>query len=307
MTPSNKFPNSGAIPIYSRHIIPGMARLVATIIAVLVLASAPLRADQHVRATLLASTSKIEAGKPFWVGVLLTIDPHWHVYWQNPGTAGLAPHVRLQLPDGFIATPLLFPTPHRFPQPGDIVAYGYEESVLLLAEVTPPDDLPKDYKTTLTADVSWLVCKEQCVMEKQAVSLPLDAEEAQPVNTPLFSRWRAQLPVDLPDSPQIESVKAAGDVSAGDNVTLSIHWKGEMPSNVEFFPDVIDDYVASDATVERNGPEDVVTLFIRPLIGKSATPATLNAVIGFDVQAGKRRGVKLKITLPKAAVLADNQ
>src|ERR1700722_15895266 len=81
---------------------------------------------EHVRAELLANTSGVQAGKPFWLGVRLTIDPGWHVYWKNPGDAGLPTRVTFTLPNGFSAGPLRFPTPHRFDQPGNIVAFGYE-------------------------------------------------------------------------------------------------------------------------------------------------------------------------------------
>ena len=47
-----------------------------------------VRAD-HVQAELLSDVSAIQPGKPFWLGVHLTVDPGWHVYWKNPGDAGL--------------------------------------------------------------------------------------------------------------------------------------------------------------------------------------------------------------------------
>ncbi len=99
----------------------------------------------HVRTELLANVSSIQAGKPFWLGVRISIDPGWHVYWKNPGDAGLPTRVNFVLPDGFIAGPLQYPTPHRFDQPGNIVAFGYEDSVLLLARVMPPANLPEDF------------------------------------------------------------------------------------------------------------------------------------------------------------------
>src|ERR1700722_3147986 len=88
--------------------------------------AAQASAAPHVQAELLANTSAIQPGKPFWLGVRLTIDPGWHVYWKNPGDAGLATRVKFTLPNGFSAGPLQFPTPHRFDQPGNIVAFGYE-------------------------------------------------------------------------------------------------------------------------------------------------------------------------------------
>ena len=91
----------------------------------------------HVQAELFADVSAIQPGKPFWLGVHITIDPGWHVYWKNPGDAGLPTSATLSLPDGFTAGPLEFPTPSRFEQPGDIVVFGYENSVMLLTQSDP--------------------------------------------------------------------------------------------------------------------------------------------------------------------------
>src|ERR1700722_18633836 len=82
----------------------------------------------HVKAELLADVSAIQPGKPFWLGVRLMIDPSWHVYWKNPGDSGLPTRVKLTVPDGFTAGAIQFPTPNRFQQPGNIIAFGYEDS-----------------------------------------------------------------------------------------------------------------------------------------------------------------------------------
>src|SRR5271168_3908009 len=100
--------------------------------AIVLLCSAAQAWAGHVQAELLANVSEIQPGKPFWLGVHFVIDPSWHIYWKNPGDAGLPTRVKLTLPDGFTAGPLQFPTPSRFEQPGGIVIYGYENSVTLL-------------------------------------------------------------------------------------------------------------------------------------------------------------------------------
>src|SRR5580692_10455286 len=98
-------------------------------------------AESQVKASLIADVSAIHSAKPFTIGVLLEIDPGWHIYWTNPGDAGLATRVKFKLPDGFIVTPNPFPVPRRFQQAANEVAYGYENAVLITAQVTPPDGL----------------------------------------------------------------------------------------------------------------------------------------------------------------------
>ena len=129
----------------------------AALVSCLTAAPAPAA---HVRAELLADVSALQPRKPFWLGVRLSIDPGWHVYWKNPGDAGLPTRVTFTLPDGFTAGPLQFPTPRRFLQPGNIVVFGYENSVLLLTKITPPANLPADFQGQFQANVSWLVCSD---------------------------------------------------------------------------------------------------------------------------------------------------
>src|SRR4051794_3025095 len=88
-----------------------------------------------VRAKLLADVSAIQPGQPFTVGVLLTIEPGWHVYWKNPGDSGLSTSAKWTLPEGFKAGDLQFPVPTRFDLEGGLVNYGYHDEVMLTATI----------------------------------------------------------------------------------------------------------------------------------------------------------------------------
>src|ERR1700728_141868 len=115
------------------------------ILGIVLLMSATARAG-HVQADLLSDVSAVQPGKPFWLGVRLKVDPGWHVYWKNPGDSGLPTRVKFSLPDGFTADALQFPAPQRLVLPGGIVCFGYENSVMLLAKITPPENLPADFR-----------------------------------------------------------------------------------------------------------------------------------------------------------------
>jgi thiol:disulfide interchange protein DsbD len=109
------------------------------------------------------ATVPIEAGKPFTATVVLDLQPGWHTYWQYPGDSGLPPKVTWQLPDGWTAGAMEFSVPHQFPEPGDMIVYGYEKQQLLRAVITPPEDLPQNQIYDLKASLTWLACKELCV------------------------------------------------------------------------------------------------------------------------------------------------
>ena len=73
------------------------------------------------------------------VGLYIAPNPTWHAYWINPGDAGLPATVRWNLPDGFLASELQFPAPHVIPF-GEMVTYGFEEPILLLADIAVSRD-----------------------------------------------------------------------------------------------------------------------------------------------------------------------
>ena len=67
-----------------------------------------------VKARLVAETGSIAPGETVWVALHLEMRPGWHVYWRNPGDAGLPPEIAWKLPPGFTAGEIAWPTPERF-------------------------------------------------------------------------------------------------------------------------------------------------------------------------------------------------
>lgn len=125
----------------------------------------------HLNASLISEVKNIQPGKPFWVALKFELEEGWHVNWKNPGDAGLAPTIEWELPKEFSASEINWPTPERIPV-GDFVLFGYEESVLLPVEITPPSSITDD-EITLTADCDWVVCGEVCVPGKARLWMKL--------------------------------------------------------------------------------------------------------------------------------------
>lgn len=119
----------------------------------------------HATAELILPVMKVEAGKPFWVGVKLTMHPGWHTYWANPGDAGVATTVDWTLPKGWKAGPLHWPVPKATKMGVDTI-YGYEGSVILPVQITPKSAS----QGPLAANVKWLACEKECVSENQKLS-----------------------------------------------------------------------------------------------------------------------------------------
>jgi len=248
----------------------------------------------HVQTELLTSVSSIELGKPFWLGVRLTIDSGWHIYWENAGDAGLPTRVKFTLPDGFSAGPVLYPTPSRFLAPGNITMFGYENSVMLMTKITPPANLSADFQGEFKAAVHWLVCSDVCILGNSNVSLSLGASgKVSPVNQNVFDDWLAQIPQSAAGNAKVMRV----DSNDSGKESIKVVWSHPAPLAVDFFPEAMDDYNITSIGVTSSQDTTSITFTPQLLAGRHPGATTLNAVLGYNDKEGNRRGLILSVAL----------
>lgn len=108
----------------------------------------------HVEVAWIAPQSF--GAEPTEIGVYFELEPHWHVYWKNPGDSGTAPKFGLSA-EGAALGLVQWPNPVRLPL-GTLVNFGYENAVVFPFRVTPQGD-----SVRVEAKLEWLVCKEECV------------------------------------------------------------------------------------------------------------------------------------------------
>lgn len=170
----------------------------------------------QVHARLIADRDAVAPGDTFRLGVHLTQEEDWHTYWKSPGEVGKPTVIDWEGPDGATFSSFEFPAPTWLEQSG-IVSYGYDDQVLLFAEVTLPDDLPLGEATFgATAEARWLVCKTQCIPgdAELTLTLPVVADGSQPnAYAPLFDHYAESHPVD-PTTVTAFAVQGALDVQA---------------------------------------------------------------------------------------------
>jgi DsbC/DsbD-like thiol-disulfide interchange protein len=249
-----------------------------------------------VKATLLADVSAIKPGDPFTVGVLLEMEPEWHVYWTNPGDAGLAPSIKFTLPPGFSASPLAFPIPTRFNQPDNAVAYGYRDRVLLTARISTPKDLPTGRNIEIGASVSWLCCKDACIPGKAQTKLALNvADGTRSANQELFKTWVALIPVLAAKCQDISKIDATLD-SKSHTAVVTLRWKNS-PNRVEFFPGADDAISLKEITAKSADQVTHITMKLEVLPGQTPASDSLPAVVAYEDGQGHRRGVDVNIPL----------
>lgn len=158
--------------------------------------------DELVRMTLVADRAAIRPGESFALGVHLSIERGWHVYWTNPGDSGQAVEAELRAPDGLTLSPVVYPGPKRFEEPGGIVNYGYAGETLLWFEARAAKSLVPGAQLVVEADAEWLVCDEVCLPGGGSDTLTLTVEGGLPrtaaaargKETELFDRFRPRLP-----------------------------------------------------------------------------------------------------------------
>lgn len=141
-----------------------------------------------VKVQLIAEQESIQPGKPFWVALKMDVIPDWHVYWRNPGDSGMATRMTWDLPQGFEASPIVWPTPQRIAIP-PLLNYGYSDQVLLLTQISPPANT--DPTVTIKGKADWLVCHDVCIPESAEFSLDLPVAEQEPVTSAWGSAFNA--------------------------------------------------------------------------------------------------------------------
>jgi thiol:disulfide interchange protein DsbD len=252
--------------------------------------------EQHVRASLVCDAVSVEPGASFTLGVLLEPEPGWHVYWRHPGAAGLATEVVFELPEGFEIGELRWPIPVEFEQPGGIVGYGYEEPVILAAEITVPQGHHGTIPVALEA--SWLACRDVCVLGSARVGadLPLSAERLH-ASSSAFDGWEASLPLREGPVPFGVSV-TGGPLTATDatDVAVWLSWPSP-PGIVEFFPDPGTGLKIEDARVRSRGALTRIDLEVKRLKTTATASASLSALVVATDSSGSRRAWPSRIPL----------
>ncbi|KAA0238085.1 MAG: hypothetical protein EDM74_07750 [Armatimonadetes bacterium] len=203
---------------------------------------------------LLLERTTVAPGEAFWVGVRFRIEPQWHIYWLNPGDSGIPTTLQWELPPGFAAGPIEWPTPLAFRSSG-ITSYGYANDVILLTKITVAADAAIG-RSELAANVGWLICKENCMVGSAKVSRRVEVAEKTGPKGP-ESRWLESVAEKLPVS---------GKVAAGfteDPTSISLDFRG-VPDpaeivSVKFFSQTsqVIDYSGEQKMTVREGEVQV--------------------------------------------------
>jgi suppressor for copper-sensitivity B len=185
-------------------------------------AASPWSENEQSRVRLITPWKVAPRTGELQMGLQFTLAPGWHVYWKNSGDAGFPPVVVFSKQPGLGEPELLWPAPHRFELPGNLVAFGYETEVVYPVRATLKDagDILR-----LEADVDYLVCEVDCIPYRYTVALdqPTGTPVADPGTAPLIDRWWSRLPE--------RQVAGVSTDEALDGTTLEVRVHGARPGD----------------------------------------------------------------------------
>ncbi|MEM1037384.1 MAG: protein-disulfide reductase DsbD domain-containing protein [Pseudomonadota bacterium] len=122
----------------------------------------------HATVELVSERAVAVPGETFYLGLSFELEDKWHIYWKNPGDAGLPPEIRW--PDRTPPEALsdvgefAWPTPDLLEvEPGLIMDYGYSDQVVLAFPVTLTEGA--DGPVEIAMRVDYLICYDVCIPE----------------------------------------------------------------------------------------------------------------------------------------------
>jgi DsbC/DsbD-like thiol-disulfide interchange protein len=185
----------------------------------------------HARVELLSQEKAGSPNRQIMLGAHFSLEKDWHIYWINPGDSGQPPVFEWQLPSGFSAGAIEWPTPEKLKR-SSLADYGYKDDVMLLVPIHVPAGLKTDSKIEIGLKAKWLICSDVCIPDHAELhlSLPISSAPAPDADSAAaFAAAAKHLPKPWPHS------WTARVVSGKDDFVLIIN-AGNPIASAEFFP-----------------------------------------------------------------------
>ncbi len=213
---------------------------------------------------------------------LMTPQPTWHGYWQNPGDAGLGMTTQWTLPAGASAGALQYPVPGTLLISG-LMNHVYKTEYAVLLPLTLPADARPGTRLPIRVKLGWLACTDQvCVPEEAELSAEVTVGQPGPPDA-RFDKWRMALPAPL-GSPARFAVE-------GNRVRIAI----PLPASVRLEQPHL--FIASERTVDYAAPQsfardgDLLLVDLPRAKFDPQSPPVIDAVLRLD---GAANGVSLR-------------
>ena len=254
------------------------------------------------RLELVSEVTTIVPGESFTVAFFLQHAPHHHSYYKFPGIVGVPTSITWDLPEGFTAGSLQWPTPEQVDMRGH-GAYGYHEDTLLLATISPPAELAETSSVTLAGKVGYMCCsQEACTpgFQDLAITLQVGSEAV------IDKDWKARIDQTRSLIPKALEGWEAEVTESGERFTLTLHAPKEstLPKVDDLYFFSWNGWTASNEPHARNLKEGVYTFFMPkhpfPDEGAKRFQGVVRSESGWPGAAETLKGLWLDLPLPQS-------
>ncbi|MEM9179377.1 MAG: thioredoxin family protein [Pseudomonadota bacterium] len=241
----------------------------------------------HARVELISERSLAVPGETVWLGLSFEIDPNWHIYWVNPGDAGIPPEISWKdtsHPATQSAGAFEWPLPELLPVvPGQIMDYGYSDQVVLPFRVQIPETADGPLLFEGVAD--YLICEDVCIPESVDIRFLQSVGAAQLPDEYGAERIQAAL---MAVPPEFDGDANITRSAAGWTLSLAGDQVAGQSGSARFFPygHEITHAAAQTAGTGENG----ISLSLQPATDGAPAPDTIAGVVtlgdlAFEVSA----------------------
>ncbi|MFK7960680.1 MAG: protein-disulfide reductase DsbD domain-containing protein [Phycisphaerales bacterium] len=265
-SPPSRFGSPGGVP---QLIIPGF--------------EGPERPSEIGEIAILRAEADVELvvpGRTFHLVMHVVLARDWHTYWEFAGASGAPMDIDLKLPGGFLAGPPRYMRPKSFKGP-EGVTYGYERETRIFVPITAPKTLDPNVPVSITADVTYLACRDVCLFGNRTLTLELPAADSAGASPgkPSLAVARDYAHVPLPIS-AIPGATAKIEVE-GDRRTLVMTMPHSGVADAAWFPSVRPGLTYGKPLITRDASNFTVRV---PFTAKSGNalgrPMVVRGVLG---------------------------
>ena len=236
---------------------------------------------------LISERVQATPGEEFYLALDMRIRKDWHVYWRNPGDAGLSPQINWLTEPALEVGDFVWPIPYELlVKKDEIMDYGYEDKLILPFKVRIPENATEDI--VLRGEADYLICHKVCIPEVTPIHLKIPVGDS-PIDEFTASREikeaLASVPSELNGSATLDHSGNPWLLKVSvDDVDLS------NLASVRFFPYGHEITHSAEQSIDIRADGLVVAL--QPSHVELSQP--LAGVVVFEILDGERFGLEIE-------------
>ncbi|MHA7872899.1 MAG: protein-disulfide reductase DsbD domain-containing protein, partial [Hyphococcus sp.] len=235
---------------------------------------------------ILSEHEAFAPGETLWFAVRQDVRDGWHVFWTNPGDAGIPLHLQWSLPAGYEAGAILHPAPEFIPV-GPLASYAHEGAPVFLTSVTAPESAAPGDRVRIVIDAAWQACEQICVPEDAQLSFELPVVDKPALNAEaraVFEAARAALPA--PHNGEATFARVGGVYR------LQLSPWGEQTIDDAFFFPVIEGLTTPAAPQQADVLDNTLTIEMTPGWAEALSSPAITGVLTYGAE-GTRKAISV--------------